>query len=391
MHAPEEYAKPYEDRGLDTGLAHFFGMIANIDDNVGQLRQWLAEKGLEENTIFIFTTDNGTSSGAKVHNSGMRGQKGSEYDGGHRVPFFLHWPAGGFQSEHKVDTITAHVDVVPTLIDLCEVEAPAEVKFDGVSIRPLLESKAAPADWPDRILVTDSQRVKDPIKWRKSSVMTNDWRLVSNHNGKGVLNQELYQIRKDPGQKENVIADHPEVAERLKEFYNNWWDEIAPTFGSPARIKVGHPAENPSRLTSHDWISEGMVPWNQQHIRNGDDKPQNTGFWYLDIVEAGDYEITLRRWPDEGEVAMKAITDPVAPGNPVPGTRAFRVTPGRAIAATRATIDIAGKKMETEIPAGAPSVTFDLSLSEGPAELSARFLGDKGEVTGAFYAYVRRK
>ncbi|MDF1862938.1 MAG: sulfatase-like hydrolase/transferase [Verrucomicrobiales bacterium] len=391
MHAPEEYAKPYEDQGLNTGLAHFFGMIANIDDNVGQMRKWLAGKGLEENTIFIFTTDNGTSSGSKVHNSGMRGQKGSEYDGGHRVPFFLHWPAGGFQSEQKVGAITAHVDVVPTLIDLCEVEAPAEIKFDGVSIRPLLESKSAPSDWPDRILVTDSQRVKDPIKWRKSSVMTTDWRLVSNHNGKGELNQELYQIKEDPGQEENVIADHPEVAERLKEFYNNWWDEIAPTFGSPARIKIGHPAENPSRLTSHDWISDNMVPWNQQHIRSGDDKPQNTGFWYLDIVEAGDYEITLRRWPDEGEVAKKAITDPVAPGDPVPGTKAFRVTPGRAIAATKATIDIAGKKLETEVSAGASSVTFDLSLSKGPAQLAARFLGDNGEVTGAFYAYVKRK
>lgn len=189
FHSPVEYSEPYKD--LDVKTANFFGMIANIDDNVGQMREWLEDKGLAENTIFIFTTDNGTSSGAKVFNAEMRGAKGSEYDGGHRVPFFLHWPNGGFTQEKRVGTITAHVDVVPTLIDLCGIEAPADVKFDGVSIRPLIENETAPADWPDRLLITDSQRVKDPIKWRKSAVMSNDWRLVSNHNKKGEVNHEL--------------------------------------------------------------------------------------------------------------------------------------------------------------------------------------------------------
>ncbi len=75
-------------------LANFYGMIANIDDNVGKLREFLDQEGLTDNTIFIFTTDNGTSSGDEVFNAGMRGKKGSQYDGGHRVPFFLHWPQG---------------------------------------------------------------------------------------------------------------------------------------------------------------------------------------------------------------------------------------------------------------------------------------------------------
>lgn len=391
MHAPVEYAKPYEDAGLDTGTAHFFGMIANIDDNVGALREWLGEKGLAENTIFIFTTDNGTSSGAKVHSAGMRGQKGSHYDGGHRVPFFLHWPAGGYSDEKMIDTLTGHVDVVPTLLDLCGVDAPAEVEFDGISIRSLLESDGRPEDWPDRILVTDSQRVVDPIKWRQSSVMTDKWRLVNNVAKDGSPTHELYDIEADPGQTKNIIIDHSDVAERLKTFYEEWWAELEPTFGSPARIKIGHEAENPSRLTSHDWIAQDMVPWNQQHIRDGVDKPTHTGFWNLDVVEAGDYEIILRRWPDEGEVASKAITDPVAPGDPVPGTKAFRTTPGRAIVASKATIEIAGEKREAAIPEGASSVTFDLPLPTGETELTARFLGEDGEVTGAFYAYVRRK
>ncbi|MEM9017199.1 MAG: sulfatase-like hydrolase/transferase, partial [Verrucomicrobiota bacterium] len=362
-----------------------------IDDNVGAMREWLAQKGLAENTIFIFTTDNGTAGGRKVYDGGMRGAKGSEYDGGHRVPFFLHWPAGGYETEKKVETITAHVDVVPTLIDLCGIEPPQEVVFDGTTIRPLLESDGAPSDWPDRILVTDSQRVKDPIKWRKSAVMTNEWRLVSDAGKDGTPKHELYAIEKDPMQERNIIEDHPEVAARLKKFYDDWWAEIEPTFGDPARIRVGNDAENPSRLTCHDWITVGSSPWNQKHIRSGEDKPNNLGFWYLLVEESGSYSIELRRWPNEGAVATKAITDSIPAGDPVPGGPAFRDTPGVSIAAKRAHLEIADQKLEAEIPEGATHMTFEVELKAGPTELFATFEGPGGEITGAYYAYVTRK
>ncbi|MDA7922708.1 hypothetical protein N9B73_13245, partial [Verrucomicrobiales bacterium] len=201
---------------------------------------------------------------------------------------------------------------------------------------------------------------------------------------------ELYSIKTDPGQKTNVIKDYPEVAGRMKSFYDDWWSEIAPTFGDPARIKIGHPQDNPSRLTSHDWIAETMVPWNQSHQRKGVDTPSHTGFWYLDIVNGGDYTIELRRWPNEGSVADKAITDSIPAGEPVTGQKAFRETPGRAISATVATIDIGGKQMELPIPEGASSVTFKLALDAGPTKLTARFKGDDGAITGAFYAYVTK-
>lgn len=388
FHSPEEFVEPYAD--LPTSTAHFFGMIANIDANVGALRDWLEEKGQTENTIFIFTTDNGTSAGDKVHNSGMRGKKGSEYDGGHRVPFFMHWPGGGYEEELMIETITAHVDVVPTLIDLAGIEAPESVKFDGVSIRPLLESKDQATNWPDRILVTDSQRVKDPIKWRKSAVMTDQWRLVNDFTKDGKVRHELYDIDKDPSQKTNVIADHPEVVARMKTFYEDWWTELEPTFGDPARIKIGHPAENPSRLTGHDWITTGLAPWNQAHIRKGDNKPENTGFWYLEVVEAGEYEIELRRWPDEGDVAAVPLSGGVEPGAPVPGSQAFRTNVGVAIPITEAHLEIGGSKQSTEVSAEDTNVKFKVSLEAGPAELAATFTTDEGEIWGAYYAYVKK-
>ena len=230
MHAPVKSSAPYVKQGVN--VANFFGMISNIDDNVGAMRAFLKEEGLTDNTIFIFTTDNGTSSGAHIHNNGMRGKKGSEYDGGHRVPFFIHWPKGGLTKGRDVDMITSYVDIVPTLIDYCNVPTPKGVKFDGVNIRPLIEGRQEET-WPDRILVTDSQRVRDPIKWRKSAVMTDQWRLV---NGK-----ELFDINADPGQKNNLAKQHPAVVSRLAKFYEAWWQELVPTFGQPTAIYIGHP------------------------------------------------------------------------------------------------------------------------------------------------------
>jgi len=113
-------------------------MIANIDDNVGAMRRFLEEEGLAENTIFIFTTDNGTAAGKNVFNASMRDGKGSAYDGGHRVPFFLHWPAGKMVTPTDVEPITHAVDVLPTLIDLCGIAAPAGIEFDGLSVSSLL-------------------------------------------------------------------------------------------------------------------------------------------------------------------------------------------------------------------------------------------------------------
>ena len=375
MHSPEEFSQPYTDNGV--GVANFYGMIANIDKNVGDLRSFLAKEGLAENTIFIFTTDNGTSSGSKVFNAGMRGQKGSEYDGGHRVPLFLRWPAGGLDEARDVKPLTAHVDVVPTLIDLCGIASPKGVRFDGTSIRALLENNAA--DWPDRILVTDSQRVKDPIKWRKSAVMTSQWRLV---NGK-----ELYDMGSDPGQKSNVASGHPEVVARLTAFYDTWWEELLPTFSDATAIYLGHPGENPARLTSHDWITTGSTPWNQGHVRRATNGDRNTGFWNVEVIEDGSYTFRLRRWPEEIDMPINAS---LPPGAAVPGQKAFRVTPGAAIHPTKAMIAIGDQESTKAIDARAKEVSFNLKLKAGKTKLTTQFIGDDGTIHGAYFVYVTK-
>jgi arylsulfatase B len=375
MHAPKYYGDMYRD--LNPKLANFYGMITNIDDAVGRLRSHLKTNGLEDDTIFIFTTDNGSSSGARTFNDGMRGQKGSEYDGGHRVPFFVHYPKGGLTGGRDVDMITSYVDIVPTLISYCDVPAPKGVKFDGVNIRPLWEGRDV--DWSDRILVTDSQRVRDPIKWRKSAVMTDQWRLI---NGK-----ELYDIKADHGQKQNIAKQKPKVVKRLTKFYDAWWDELVPTFGQPTAIYLGHPKANPVRMTCHDWIADGSTPWNQRHIRNAEKKPSNTGFWAVDVKSAGEYEVELRRWPKDADAP---ILGSLPPGEDVPGEKAFRAMPGQAFAAVKAHLKLGGRELTAPVKGNANGVKFKLNLKPGRDELWAKFTDAEGTPMGAFYAYVTK-
>jgi arylsulfatase A-like enzyme len=375
MHAPKYYGDMYRD--LNPKLANFYGMITNIDDAVGRLRSHLKTNGLEDDTIFIFTTDNGSSSGARTFNDGMRGQKGSEYDGGHRVPFFVHYPKGGLTGGRDVDMITSYVDIVPTLISYCDVPAPKGVKFDGVNIRPLWEGRDV--DWSDRILVTDSQRVRDPIKWRKSAVMTDQWRLI---NGK-----ELYDIKADHGQKQNIAKQKPKVVKRLTKFYDAWWDELVPTFGQPTAIFLGHPKANPVRMTCHDWIADGSTPWNQRHIRNAEKKPSNTGFWAVDVKSAGEYEVELRRWPKDADAP---ILGSLPPGEDVPGEKAFRAMPGQAFAAVKAHLKLGGRELTAPVKGNANGVKFKLNLKPGRDELWAKFTDAEGTPMGAFYAYVTK-
>ena len=378
FHCPTKYSKMYsQSKGVDARLANFLGMITNIDDNVGAMRKFLEDEGLADNTIFIFTTDNGTAGGDKVFNANMRGKKGSQYDGGHRVPFFVHWPAGKMNKPIDIRPVTHAVDVLPTLMELCGIDNDKSIQFDGTSLVELLDGSTPNEKWNQRVLITDSQRVKDPIMWKSSAVMTTKWRLVDG--------KELYDINADPRQRVDLAEAYPAEVRRLREHYQTWWEELLPSYKRPAEIYLGHPAENPAVLTSHDWIAKNSTPWNQASIRKGADSPNVTGFWHVKVHKAGKYKIALRRWPKESGVA---INEGMKPGPPVEGARAFRETQGRKFDFTKATIEIGGKKFEMPVNDDSQEVVFELELSKGPAKLACRFIGKDDKPVGAYYAYV---
>lgn len=245
-------AEPYKGNS-QVANPNFYGMIANVDHNMGILRRRLAELGLSENTILIFMTDNGTSAGAKFkglnsearigYNAGMRGKKSSVYDGGHRVPFFIHWPEGGLTGGRDIPTLAAHIDVLPTLADLCGIPVPSGFDPDGLSLKPLLEGSSEP--WPREHHVVQYHggpfgNAMPPRPLAYSVVLTERWRLV-NSDG-----QALYDIQVDPAQREDVSARYPEVVKRLLGLYEPFWERVSPRM-TPVRIDLGNPDQRRTR------------------------------------------------------------------------------------------------------------------------------------------------
>ena len=377
----EEYARSYRGNP-DVPEPEFCGMIANIDENFGRLRRRLAELGLEENTILIFMTDNGSSGGSELdenqyavrgYNAGMRGKKGSYYDGGHRVPFLIRWPGGGLGGGRDVDEMSLHIDVLPTFIDLCGLDAP-DVDFDGQSIAPLLHGgqERLPGD---RVhFLQYRQDTVPPEKWT-NAVMTRRWRLVRG--------EELYDIEADPGQRQDVAADHPGEVKRLRGAHDAWWDEISPGLETYCPITLGDPAENPARLCAMDVL--GDVAWHQTHITQA---KESTGTWAIEIAKPGRYHFSLRRWPAERDLAIDGIIPPEEARTLIYAPEDAR---SEAIRPVEARLSLFGEERSEPLESGDKTAEFTLAIrSTGTTLLHASFIDEEGDIQGAYYVDVER-
>lgn len=383
-HSPYRVADRYRNLYADNpDIPHpaFYGMITNIDENFGRLRAGLAELGLEENTILVFMTDNGSSGGCRLgpdqfvnrgYNAGMRGMKGSYYDGGHRVPLFLRWPKGGLTGPVDIPDLTLHVDLLPTFIALCALDGPAGVAFDGWSLAPRLLGEAPSV--PPRIhFVQYRQHTDPPEKWT-NAVLTARYRLVGG--------RELYDIRSDPGQRRDVARDHPEVVQRLRAAHEAWWAQVAPEFSRYCPLSLGNDAENPTRLNSMDVL--GDVAWNQGHILEAQ---KSTGRWAVEVERPGRYRFSLRRWPDELDLPLDAAAPP---------EEAERIpyTPGAgsvALHPLRARVKLFDREKTVPVIPGAHEVTVEFVVNQtGVTRLDAWFADPSGEERGAYYVTVER-
>jgi arylsulfatase A-like enzyme len=361
LNVDPKYAKPYVEKGVPENMAKFYGMIENIDENLGVLRKRLDDWGLSGDTMLVFMTDNGTANGVasraganqwKGFSDGMRGQKGSEYDGGHRVPLFIHWPARNLNKGRDADQLCAHIDTLPTLMDLCGLKCPDGPPIDGTSLAPvILGDKYA---LRDRTLFVHSQRVAHPQKWRKTAVMTQRWRLV---NGK-----ELYDIQVDPGQKDDIASDHPSVMRKLSQAYDKWWESLKPTFSEYVRIGLGSQADNPTCLMSHDWLVEDQKDsaWHQGNVKRGH---LASGPWAVQITRDGRYRFDLCRWPKHLAQAMEC---------------------------KHARLRIGDAEVDKDILLNATYARFELDLKAGPAMLQTWLTNEQDQQHGAYFVWVER-
>jgi hypothetical protein len=280
----------------------------------------------------------------------MLDRKGNTHEGGIRVPFFVRWP-GRLQPGRTVDRIAAHIDVAPTLLDLCGANRPAQVRFDGVSLRPLLQGNAA--GWSDRTLYFQWHRGDAPQLNRACAALSPRYKLVQplgSADGRMPENPvfELYDYAADPLEMKNIAASHPDVVTQMRRGYEAWFKDVTGgrDYAVPPRIAVGAVEQKEVLFTRQDWRGS-TAGWT----------PDSVGHWFVDVRRAGDYAITLR----------------------------FAKTQSAGVAK----VTIGSAKAQQNVAPGDSTVTLgNVRLEQGPATVGA-VLETNGKTLGMTYVEVK--
>ncbi|TKG97369.1 sulfatase [Puteibacter caeruleilacunae] len=379
-----EWRKKYENEFKDMAdkdreaLIDFYATITKFDENLGELRDFLEEKGLSDNTIVIFLTDNGTSGGNMIFNDHMRGKKGSAYEGGHRVPCFWHMP--GQATANTVKDFTAHIDILPTLIDLCNLKTPSKAKFElsGRSMKGLINGDNT--KWSDRTIILHQQNgTQQYTKWKNTVVATNEWRLINN--------KELYQIKKDPSQKHNVADQHSEIVKMLSAKYEENWENIQHGTSPYARPIIGSGMIKETWLTCDGWVPDQIKPltWDQPHVNAA---TENYGFWPIKVAQEGKYKIEVRRWPKEIDLPINSVTEAQQNADIYRDGKPVLKKQGIPIKTSKVKLKIGNKYIEQSIDSDATNACFKVKLNKGETDIQAWLIDDQGKKHPAYYVYI---
>jgi arylsulfatase A-like enzyme len=267
--------------------ARIYAMVSNLDENVGRLFRELDQLSLLENTVVIYMCDNGPNSSRYV--SGFKGRKSNAWEGGVRSPFWAHWPKE-FKGGTVSDSLSAHVDVFPTILDLCNVDLPDDLSIDGQSILGYLNGQKRKPD--DRTVILQSHRGEEPESWENATLVTQQWKLVTN--GKSE-DRQLFNLSKDPFALKNVIGDFPEVRGELENKYGEWLTEMRKINPMDLPLFVGTDHERETVLTSQD----------AKEI----DAESNQSEWRLKVVESGIYQIGVSDKTFNGPITVDLLID----------------------------------------------------------------------------------
>jgi arylsulfatase len=299
LQVPEEYYNLYKNIDPSSGFPNddrpfpqmsekdkedarkIYAMVSNIDDNVGKVLQKLEELKIADNTLVIFMTDNGPQQPRYV--AGMRGRKGSVYCGGVRVPFFLKFPVL-FHGNRDIENTTAHIDILPTLAEICSARIPTDRQIDGKSLLPLLKEENI-ADFDNRPLFFYWTR-RLPELYQNIALQKGPYKLVGHTNFDAPLeNFELFNIRKDEFELKNILPENSSLAYEMKTELDQMIQELSksPHLQNSPRIVIGSEQENPVYLNRNDAGGARGI-WTQEEV---------FGFWRVKI-QKGKYNIRFK-------------------------------------------------------------------------------------------------
>ena len=287
---PDSYFEKYKARGCDVKTATLYGMVENIDDNIGRLLRNIKELGLETDTIILFLTDNGPNT--PRYNAGMKGYKGHVDEGGVRVPLFVCWP-GKIQPNIAIHELAAHIDILPTVIDICQIKIPENLQLDGISLKSgLLDIEPLPND---RLIFTHRYRgiEEGSINAFNGSARNSQYRYVRRRG-----EEQLFDLINDPGQKMDISKEQAAQFRHFQNAYQNWFSDVFYGWELQSVIPCGYrefPITHLHAVQSslsgklkfhgkgfhHDWI----VNWVD---------PTDTITWDINVVESGRYRVAVR-------------------------------------------------------------------------------------------------
>lgn len=361
-------------------IVRFLAMIRNVDTQVGQLRAFLREEDLERNTAILFMTDNGSTFGTLYYNAGMRGAKCSLWEGGHRVPCFVHWPDGKLGAPRDIGGLTQAQDILPTLIELCGLERKRPTPLDGITLAPVLRGEEAVPE--ERMLTMNYSRMPftdyptpdslSRLRREGAAVLWKRWRLLEA--------TALYDLERDPLQETNVIDRHPEIAARMLGALDEWWQGVEPAANEVQRIVIGNEKENPMMLSACEWTD--VFVDQQRQVRVGERK---NSYWHLEVEKAGTYTFELRRWPRESGLKLtEACAHTVLTDGEMPE--------GAALPIARARLLIDRQLHVRPVTPLDDAAAFTVDLPAGPTLLHTWFDDARHQpLCGAYYVYLSRQ
>lgn len=292
---PEKYFNKYKIKGLDNELASVYGMVENMDENIGRILTRLEELKLRDNTIVIFLSDNGPNTFR--YNGGMKGKKGSVDEGGVRVPFYISWPEK--IKPGSTEQLAQDIDMLPTLLNLCKIKSNTKLPVDGKNLSPVILNQAKPED---RYIF--SRQAQYPMTGCAGSVRNDKYRLVATPK-----DTFLYDLQNDPSQMKNIADVQPAPRKKLAAAFLKWEQELVSQYQPQTTIEAGFPGEKSITLPVQDAALSGKIKFssihpNQSHtenwIQNGD-----SIYWKLNMVNSGTYRIEIKYGCPASEIGSK--------------------------------------------------------------------------------------
>jgi arylsulfatase A len=314
---PDKYFNKYKSKGLDDELAAVYGMVENVDDNVGRLLNYLKANNLEENTIVIFMTDNGPNT--VRYNGVMRGIKGSVHEGGVRVPFFIKWP--GKIAENLVNIeVVGHIDIYPTLLELCGLNPLKTKPLDGESFADLLSDKSLKKPRLDRKMFTNVNFMQVPATLNTGGFRNNEYRYVYEKN-----QSQLYLLNKDLSENNDLLKKNPQLSAEFENDYKQWFANVSAnlSYYSPiilSKIGVQLPAyeavltEGLKYKEGHGWAHDYVTKWSST---------KDNMIWEIDCVNPGKYNLVIEYLCSKKNVGSTILVNVDKESKSVKVTKAF--------------------------------------------------------------------